>query len=44
MEPLNTRLMSRRTMLRSAGVAIGLPLLQAMLPCGLRADEKTEAT
>ena len=43
MEPLNTRLMSRRTMLRSAGVAIGLPLLQAMLPCGLRADEKAEA-
>jgi len=43
MNPLNSRLMSRRTMLRAAGVAIGLPLLDAMLPRGLRAEEKAEA-
>jgi len=40
MIPLNTRLLSRRTMLRATGVAIGLPLLDAMLPAGLRAEEK----
>ena len=40
MTPLNTRLISRRTMLRATGVAIGLPLLDAMLPAGLRAEEK----
>ena len=40
MTPLNTRLLSRRTMLRATGVAIGLPLLDAMLPAGLRAEEK----
>jgi hypothetical protein len=42
MTPLNTRLLSRRTMLRATGVAIGLPLLDAMLPSGLRAEEKAE--
>ena len=42
MTPLNTRLISRRTMLRATGVAIGLPLLDAMLPSGLRAEEKAK--
>ena len=42
MTPLNTRLLSRRTMLRAGGVAIGLPLLDAMLPSGLRAEEKAK--
>ena len=40
MTPLNTRLLSRRTMLRATGVAIGLPLLDAMLPLGLGAEAK----
>lgn len=40
MIPLNTRLLSRRTMLRAGGVAIGLPLLDAMLPLGLGAETK----
>jgi hypothetical protein len=40
MIPLNTRLLSRRTMLRAGGVAIGLPLLDAMLPLGLGAEAK----
>ncbi len=40
MTPLNTRLLSRRTMLRAGGVAIGLPLLDAMLPLGLGAEAK----
>ena len=43
MHPLNQRLISRRTMLRAAGVAIGLPLLDAMIPKGLHAEEKAEA-
>ena len=30
-------LLNRRTFLRAAGVSIGLPLLDAMLPIGLRA-------
>jgi hypothetical protein len=34
-KPLN-----RRTFLRAAGVAIGLPLLDAMLPIGLSAEQK----
>lgn len=34
--------LSRRTMLRSAGVAVGLPLLDAMLPVGLGAERKAE--
>lgn len=38
MGPLN-----RRTFLRSAGVAIGLPLLDAMLPIGLGAEPKAAA-
>ncbi len=33
----------RRTFLRSAGVAIGLPLLDAMLPIGLGAEQKAAA-
>jgi hypothetical protein len=40
MIPLNSRLLSRRTMLRAGGVAIGLPLLDAMLPLGLGAEAK----
>ena len=43
MKPLNSRLLSRRTVLRAAGVAVGLPLLDAMMPGGLRAEEKAEA-
>jgi hypothetical protein len=35
--------MNRRTFLRSAGVCIGLPLLDAMLPIGLGAEQKTAA-
>ncbi len=42
MIPLNTRLLSRRTMLRAGGVAIGLPLLDAMLPLGVGAEAKAE--
>jgi hypothetical protein len=37
------RRMNRRTFLRSAGVCIGLPLLDAMLPTGLRAEQKATA-
>ncbi|HYG77661.1 MAG TPA: DUF1552 domain-containing protein [Planctomycetota bacterium] len=40
---LNSRQLSRRHMLRAAGVALGLPLLDAMLPAGLQAGEKSEA-
>ena len=35
--------LNRRTFLRSAGVCIGLPLLDAMLPIGLGADQKAAA-
>jgi hypothetical protein len=35
--------MNRRTFLRAAGVCIGLPLLDAMVPVGLGAERKTEA-
>jgi hypothetical protein len=35
--------LNRRTFLRSAGVCIGLPLLDAMLPIGLRAEQRAEA-
>lgn len=35
--------LSRRTFLRAAGVCIGLPLLDAMLPIGLRAEQKAAA-
>jgi hypothetical protein len=38
LSPLN-----RRTFLRAAGVCIGLPLLDAMLPVGLRAEQKAAA-
>src|SRR5277367_4698063 len=36
-------LLNRRTFLRSAGVCIGLPLLDAMLPLGVGAEPKAEA-
>src|SRR5262249_2129926 len=35
--------LNRRTFLRAAGVCIGLPLLDAMLPVGLRAEQKAAA-
>jgi hypothetical protein len=35
--------LSRRTLLKAAGVSIGLPLLDAMLPVGLRAETKAAA-
>ena len=35
--------LNRRTFLRAAGVSIGLPLLDAMLPVGLGADQKAAA-
>jgi len=35
--------LDRRTFLRSAGVAIGLPWLDAMVPIGLGAEKKAEA-
>lgn len=35
--------LSRRTLLKAAGVSIGLPLLDAMLPVGLRAETKASA-
>jgi hypothetical protein len=35
--------MNRRTFLRSAGVCIGLPLLDAMLPIGLRGEQQAAA-
>lgn len=35
--------LDRRTLLRTASVAIGLPLLEAMMPVGLRAEQKAEA-
>jgi hypothetical protein len=38
LQPLN-----RRTFLRAAGVSIGLPLLDAMLPIGLGAEQKAAA-
>jgi hypothetical protein len=36
-------MLDRRTFLRASGVCIGLPLLDAMLPTGLGADQKAEA-
>jgi hypothetical protein len=35
--------LNRRTFLKAAGVSIGLPLLDAMLPIGLGAEQKTAA-
>ena len=35
--------LDRRTFLRAAGVCVGLPLLDAMLPVGFRAEQKAEA-
>src|ERR1700722_15911042 len=37
------RCLNRRSFLRSAGVCIGLPLLDAMLPIGLGAEQKAAA-
>jgi hypothetical protein len=37
------RRLNRRTFLRAAGVCIGLPLLDAMLPIGLGAEQKAAA-
>jgi len=34
--------LNRRTLLRAAGVSIGLPLLDAMLPIGLRAEQQAD--
>ncbi len=39
----NLRSLSRRSFLRSGAVVLGLPLLDAMLPCGLRAAQKAAA-
>jgi hypothetical protein len=39
----NLRGLSRRTFLRSGAVVLGLPLLNAMLPCGLRAEQQAAA-
>ncbi len=36
-------ILNRRTLLRAAGVSIGLPLLDAMLPIGLGAEQKAAA-
>jgi hypothetical protein len=38
MLPINLRLLSRRTLLRAGSVALGLPLLDAMIPAGVRAE------
>ena len=35
--------LSRRTLLKAAGVSIALPLLDAMVPIGLRAEIKAAA-
>lgn len=43
MHLLNSRTMSRRTLLRGGGAVLGLPLLDAMLPCGLRAEAKARS-
>ena len=43
MTPLNLRQLSRRTFLRCGAVTIGLPLLEAMMPLGLRAEQKAAA-
>ncbi len=37
------RSLNRRTLLRASGVAIGLPLLDAMLPIGLGSEQKAAA-
>ena len=42
-QPCRLSPLNRRTFLRSAGVCIGLPLLDAMLPIGLGADRKAAA-
>ncbi len=36
MRYLTKKHLSRRTVLRGAGVALGLPLLESMIPAGLR--------
>src|SRR5262245_174336 len=35
--------LNRRTFLRAAGVVVGLPLRDAMIPVGLGAERKTDA-
>ena len=40
---MSRHLLNRRTLLRSAGVAIGLPFLDAMLPACAGAEEKRAA-
>ena len=37
---MNANQLDRRTFLRSSGIAMGLPLLESMLPGTLRAEEK----
>ncbi len=39
----NLHLLARRSFLRAGAVTVGLPLPDAMLPCGLRAAEKAAA-
>jgi hypothetical protein len=41
MRYLTRKRLSRRAMLRGAGAAIGLPLLEAMIPAGVRAAART---
>ena len=43
MNPTGLRLLPRRTFLRSGAVALGLPLLDAMLPASLKAGQKAAA-
>src|SRR5688500_11278345 len=40
MRVLNSRLLSRRTVLRAGAVSLALPLLDAMLPLGFGAEQK----
>ncbi|WP_020471059.1 DUF1552 domain-containing protein [Zavarzinella formosa] len=40
---MSTPVLNRRTFLRSSGVCIGLPLLDAMFPLGLGAEKKADA-
>lgn len=40
---MKKRQINRRTFLRNSGVAIGLPLLEGMLPCSVRAEESEKS-
>lgn len=42
MKLLNSHLLPRRTLLKAAGAALALPLLEAMVPAGARAAEATK--